>query len=599
MLNFKQMNKLLIYIIGVVIISAGLFSSCEDSDFLDKTPSGELTEDEVWSSWTNMVYYYNDTYNFLRNGQARIADSWMDAATDLAVMSRSSCGTVTSFNVGNFYAEGGEDEILSTWETFFRGIRKVNLFLENIDEVPDNISNDDATNATLRARYTAEMRFFRAYFYWQLCLRYGSLPIMDESIDPDADLADVLATYERPETSATCFNWILAELDTCYSDSIYTEADIHSSLTSLAGKVSKGTVLALKSRIKLYMASPFYQDLDVCNWQEAADEAKSFIDLYNSYYYLYNTNSTGYADLYGSALNTIVADGGNPEPIFWRNDASGDWWQDDSPVGYGGYGGLCPSQNLVDMYDMADGTSPFTEYDATGAPVYDSNGEPTVNTSSSYDENNPYENRDPRMEGTILFNGSEWWNRAIETTVGGTDNPTGNAYATPTSYYNRKYHDDTQTDYTDDSQVMYRNWIFIRYAEILLNYAEAMNEAYGPSDEVFDALQQLRDRVGMTALLSERSELWDKATLRNFIHKERTIELAFEDHRWWDVRRWGVADEAIARPIYGMTITEDTDGNLSYERNIAQERVYQDRFSLYPIPEEEIWKTGWDNNSGW
>lgn len=593
------MNKLLIYIIGVVIISAGLFSSCEDSDFLDKTPSGELTEDEVWSSWTNMVYYYNDTYNFLRNGQARIADSWMDAATDLAVMSRSSCGTVTSFNVGNFYAEGGEDEILSTWETFFRGIRKVNLFLENIDEVPDNISNDDATNATLRARYTAEMRFFRAYFYWQLCLRYGSLPIMDESIDPDADLADVLATYERPETSATCFNWILAELDTCYSDSIYTEADIHSSLTSLAGKVSKGTVLALKSRIKLYMASPFYQDLDVCNWQEAADEAKSFIDLYNSYYYLYNTNSTGYADLYGSALNTIVADGGNPEPIFWRNDASGDWWQDDSPVGYGGYGGLCPSQNLVDMYDMADGTSPFTEYDATGAPVYDSNGEPTVNTSSSYDENNPYENRDPRMEGTILFNGSEWWNRAIETTVGGTDNPTGNAYATPTSYYNRKYHDDTQTDYTDDSQVMYRNWIFIRYAEILLNYAEAMNEAYGPSDEVFDALQQLRDRVGMTALLSERSELWDKATLRNFIHKERTIELAFEDHRWWDVRRWGVADEAIARPIYGMTITEDTDGNLSYERNIAQERVYQDRFSLYPIPEEEIWKTGWDNNSGW
>jgi hypothetical protein len=146
---------------------------------------------------------------------------------------------------------------------------------------------------------------------------------------------------------------------------------------------------------------------------------------------------------------------------------------------------------------------------------------------------------------------------------------------------------------------MYRDWIFIRYAEILLNYAEAMNEVKGPCSEVFNILQQIRDRVGMTTKLSTRSDLQTKDALRNFIHKERTIELAFEDHRWWDVRRWNVAKEGISRPIYGMTVAKDNNGNITYTRKTAQKRVFQDRFYLYPLPEEEIWKSGWTNNSGW
>lgn len=590
------MKKSFLFIISIFSLSL-LFSisSCEDSSFLDKQPSGELTADEVWSSWSNAVYFYNDTYNFLRNGQARISNSWMDEATDLAEASRSSAGVRSSFNVGNFYASGGASEITDTWESYYRGIRKVNLFLSKIDSVPFGTEVTETTGTATRNRMKAEMRFFRAYFFWELCLRYGAIPIITDAIDPEADLSTILAKYERPESVATCFTWIMFELNDCYAN-LTSDNDV---ATSDLGIITKGADLALQSRIKLYLASPYYQDLGMYTWQDAADIAKLFIDNWgNGIRYSLNQNTADSVQAYQYAINNRAVDGNN-EVIFWRNDAAGNWWQNESPVGYGGYGGLCPSQTLVDMYDMADGSAPFSSYDETGAPAYDSNGNPTVNASSSYDEQNPYVGRDPRMYATILFNGAEWWARDIDTSVGGTDNPTGNAYATPTGYYNRKYHDDSQTSYLDDTKTMFRNWIFIRYAEILLNYAEAMNEANGPSLAVFDVLQQLRDRVGMTAKLSERADLQSKDGLRKFIRKERTIELAFEDHRWWDVRRWNVADIAIARPIYGIQIVKSSDGSLTYTRQKAQTRTYQIRFSLYPIPETEIWKTGWENNPGW
>ena len=593
--KINRMKKNLLYILSLVSLSMLAFTSCENSSFLDKQPSGQLTEDDVWSSWSNAVYYYTDTYNYLRNGEARFTSSWMDEATDLAEASRSTCGTRTSFNVGNFYDSGGSAEIIDSWSHFYTGIRKVNLFLAKIDSVPFGTEVTEATGVATRNRMVAEMRFFRAYFYWELCLRYGPIPLITEPIDPSADIDSVLAEYERPDTEADEFTWIMTELNDCYSN-LTSDNDVSS---SDLGIITQGADLALMSRIKLYLASPYYQSLGLYSWQDAADEAKMFIDTFGdgNPYSLYQ-NTTDSVQAYQYAINNRVVDG-NPEVIFWRNDAAGTWWQDESPVGYGGYGGLCPSQTLVDMYDMADGTAPFSSYDETGAPVYDSDGNPTVNTSSSYDEQNPYEGRDPRLYATVLYNGAQWWSRSIDTSVGGTDNPTGNAYATPTGYYNRKFHDDSQTSYLDDSETMYRNWIFIRYAEILLNYAEAMNEANGPSSEVFDALQQLRDRVGMTALLSERSDLQTQDGLRKFIRKERAIELAFEDHRWWDVRRWNVADIAIGRPIYGINITEASDGTLTYTREKVQDRVFLDRFYLYPIPETEIWKTGWTNNAGW
>ena len=118
-------------------------------------------------------------------------------------------------------------------------------------------------------------------------------------------------------------------------------------------------------------------------------------------------------------------------------------------------------------------------------------------------------------------------------------------------------------------------------------------------EEVFNALQTLRDRAGIAGRLADRADLYSREAMRAFIHKERTVELAFEEHRWWDVRRWNVAEEALARPIYGLDVSEEAGGGRAYARKIVQRRVFLPKMYLYPIPETETWKTGIENNQGW
>ena len=163
----------------------------------------------------------------------------------------------------------------------------------------------------------------------------------------------------------------------------------------------------------------------------------------------------------------------------------------------------------------------------------------------------------------------------------------------------RKYVPEDIFNTTAHSGNASRNWIFIRYAEILLNYAEALNEVSYDANKntICDLLNQLRGRAGIEGDLRNRltEDLTSQEAMRNFIHKERTIELAFEEHRWWDVRRWDVAVEALSRDIYGV----DVAANGTITRKVAQNRVFEEKMYLYPIPEAEEWKTGIENNQGW
>ena len=586
------MKKTFIYTTFVLVLSAILCTSCEEmfGDFLDKQPSNELTEDQVFQDWTTTRQFHFDTYNFLRNGAGRINHSWMDAATDLAGTSYASGGVRTSFNIGNYYAAGGASELTDTWEHYYRAIRKCNMILTRIDDVPKpaDLSND--RYETDKMNYMAESRFLRAYFYWELFLRYGAIPLVTEVLDPDGDL---LTGYTARPSIKTYIDWVLTELNSCEAGLMDKPAD-----TDLQGRISKPMARALASRIKLYMASERFSSESGITWQQAADAAKSFITDYGSDYGLY-TGDASPLTCYTNAILKTVFNEANNEIIFWRNDVRIEWQDimNDTPVGEGGNGGLCPSQNLVDMYDMVNGQSPFAAYDATGAPVYSGTVAPAINNSSGYRDDEPYANRDPRMAATVLYNGVSWGNGVINVIKGQRDNPAGNANATPTGYYVRKYIPENILD-DNHSKNNYRNWIIIRYAEILLNYAEALNEAQGPSDEVFNTLQAIRDRAGMTTKLSARADLQTQEALRNFIRKERTVELAFEDHRAWDVRRWNVAVQALARPIYGMDITTE-NGKFVYTRKVAQNRVFSEKMYLYPIPESEVWKTNIENNPGW
>lgn len=591
------MKKTIIYSLFAVCIAAFTLTSCEDAfgDFLDKQPSNELTEEEVFSDWEMMVKFHYDTYNFLRHGAGRIKDSWLDSATDLAETSYSTGGVRTTFNIGNYYGSAGEAELTGTWEHYYRAIRKCNMIITRIESVPKEPSLSDTQYKQDKLNYTSEARFLRAYFYWELFLRYGAIPIVTEVLDPDGDL---LSNYiNRPTVKEYVVDFILKELKECEAGLLtYDEAWD----SSQAGRIGQPMARALYSRIMLYMASPRFSAESGITWQQAADAAKSFIDDYGANFSLFSTtdadgNALG-VEAYTNALLRTAYSGNNKEVIFYRNDVVIRWdaIKNDTPVGEGGNGGLCPSQNLVDMYDMADGSSPFAQYDKTGAPVY-TNNTPAINTASGYNEAKPWANRDPRLAATVLYNGVKWGNGTINVVLGQRDNPIGNTNATPTGYYVRKYIPETILS-AEHSQSAYRLWTIMRYAEILLNYAEALNEAQGPGTEVYNMLDKIRHRAGISGKIADRSDLTSsKDNMRNFIHKERTVELAFEEHRAWDVRRWNVAVEALSRPIYGVNVS--ADGTIT--RKVAQSRVFENKMYLYPIPEGEVWKTGIENNPGW
>lgn len=591
------MKKTIIYSLFAVCIATFTLTSCEDAfgNFLDKQPSNELTEEEVFSDWNLMVEFHYDTYNFLRHGASRIKDSWLDSATDLAETSYSTGGVRTTFNIGNYYGSAGEAELTATWEHHYRAIRKCNMIITRIESVPKEPSLSDTKYKEDKLHYTSEARFLRAYFYWELFLRYGAIPIVTEVLDPNGDL---LSNYiNRPTVKEYVVDFILKELKECEAG-LLTYGEAWDS--SQAGRIGQPMARALYSRIMLYMASPRFSAESGITWQQAADAAKSFIDDYGANFSLFTTtdadgNALG-VESYTNALLRTAYSGNNKEVIFYRNDVVINWdaIKNDTPVGEGGNGGLCPSQNLVDMYDMADGSSPFAQYDLTGAPVY-SNNAPAVNAASGYNDTKPWTNRDPRLAATVLYNGVKWGNGNINVVSGQRDNPIGNTNATPTGYYVRKYIPETILS-AEHSQSAYRLWTIMRYAEILLNYAEALNEAQGPGTEVYNMLDKIRHRAGISGKIADRSDLTSsKDNMRNFIHKERTVELAFEEHRAWDVRRWNVAVEALSRPIYGVNVS--ADGTIT--RKVAQSRVFENKMYLYPIPEGEVWKTGIENNPGW
>ncbi len=585
------MNKLLFYIsvFGLAVVT---LSSCEDifGDFLEKQPSNELTEELVFDDWTTTMQFHFDTYNFLRHGVGRINRSWLDAATDLAHTSYSDAGVRTSFNIGNYYGQGGHPELVATWEHYYRGIRKCNMILTRIDSVPKAADLSDEKYAIDKLNYKSEARFLRAWFYWELFLRYGPIPIVTDVLDPNGDL---LSAYKlRPSIKEYVVDFILTELSECEAGLMpYDEG----AKVANAGRISQPMASALYSRIMLFMASDRYSSESGITWEDAALAAKSFIDNYGAHYELF-AHPDGIT-AYTNAILRTTYEGQNNEVIFFRNDVRIGWNQirDNTPVGEGGNGGLCPSQNLVDMYDMADGSSPFTSYDVTGAPIYNGLNTPDVNTASGYDDTEPWNNRDPRLAATVLYHGAEWGNGTINVVRGRRDNPIGNANATQTGYYTRKYMPENilAASHTGSS---YRNWIFIRYAEILLNYAEALNEDAGPSAEVYQALNALRHRAGITGYIEDRVDLSSsKENMRNFIRKERAVELAFEEHRFWDLRRWNVAENALKRPIYGVEVSSDDKAS----RKLTQERVFENRMYLYPIPEAEVWKTDIENNPSW
>lgn len=569
------------YIMLLCVAVAGFtIPSCQD-DF-ESVPLEQFTIDFVFSTTDSLGVqarkYLNAVYSMLPNGHNRVSGDYLDAATDDAISSSLTENDVNRLATGQYTAVStvGSD---MNWAYYYRGIRMASTFINGIDVVPLKDKFNDGQPLT-RA-WKSEARFIRALLYFELVKRYGGVPLMGDEV---RQLGDDL---ELPRnTFDECVGYIVNELD-AIRDSLRTMPITDASANGHV--VTREAAMALKSRVLLYAASPLfnggniggsnnlsgYPAGDAERWKKAADAAKYFIDSY-PYFKL------------ESDFSDVFLTSGNKEVIFFRQGGVNKSVEtSNAPVGFTGVnlgnGRTSPSQNLVDAFPMLD-----------GKPI----GDPT--SKYVYNFTTMYDNRDPRLGKTILHNGSTWLTTSLETFQGGKSNPVGSVQKTKTSYYMRKFmgHFENATEYFD----VRHDWILFRYAEILLNYAEAENEYAGPSDAVYQAIKDIRKRAGIEAgddgMYGLKSGM-SKDEMRQLIHNERRIEFAFEEQHYWDIRRWKEAAGVMNNPITGLQITKNGAVLSSGEITVLQPS-FAERQYLYPIPYDEVIKN--DNmvqNPGW
>jgi hypothetical protein len=324
------------------------------------------------------------------------------------------------------------------------------------------------------------------------------------------------------------------------------------------GRFTLGVALAIKARTLLYAASPLHNpENDVTKWEAAAAAANELITNADLNYSL--DPSYGSYFVGGNPLTS-------PETIYCvRRAQSNNMEKSNYPIAtQGGKSGATPTHNLVAAY----------EYVGTPDPA------------------NPYANRDPRLAASVVTNGSTWNGRVIDQSAGATDDM-ANANASRTGYYLKKFLTDNLN--LQQGQVAQHNWIAYRYAEVLLNYAEAMNEAYGPDAvpagytmSARQALQQVRDRA--SAKLPKVIAA-DQEAFREAVKHERRVELAFEDHRYWDLLRWKDAMDVLNKPVLGVAVTK-TETGWSYQVQEVATRTFYERNYYLPFLRSEIENSG-------
>jgi hypothetical protein len=437
------------------------------------------------------------------------------------------------------------------WGRSYRGIRDCNFAISNIGKV----TMGDAR----RNRLLGELKFIRAFRYHDIIRNYGAVILMGDSAYNLNDNLQDEALFKRASLKES-IDYAVAQLDEAAALLPLNNDD-----KWLLGRATKGAALALKSRLLLYAASPLYA---TGTWQAAATAAQAVIGL-NKY------------SLYTGGYGNLFLNGDNSEAIFERlytkNAGHTHLEIANGPNSYGGWGGNLPLQNLVDDYQMA-------------------NGKFITDGTSGYNPQDPYTNRDKRFYETILYNGAAYRGNTIDSYLpGGKDSKDGpdNWNTSKTGYYLKKFMNDAYPLQNPWGNAGFQPWYYIRYAEVLLNFAEAANEAYGadvvPSGSTLSArtavnLVRQRAGVNMPALAAGLSQ----TQMRDAIRYERRVELAFEEHRFYDVRRWKIAEITENKPAGGITVTK-TGSTFSYATKVALDgRKFETKHYWLPIPRAEI-----------
>jgi hypothetical protein len=571
-MNYSRYGILFCTILSVMMI---LSSSCKKS--YETVPLGQqstldLTFDPNDSLGKNALEFLMNVYNQCAiSGHNRVSSDYLDAASDDAISSASGIPGVQAIATGAYSASATNAD--DVWSAYYEGIRSATVFSVYINRVP--LAEKLPNGKPARPAYRSEARFLRALMYFELLKRYGGVPLLGDTIRQVTD------NVQLPRNSfADCVNYIVSECNDI-KDSLRIQSEING---NNYGRATQGAAMALKARVLLYAASPLfnggnidpanpltgYTSYDANRWKLAADAADSVMQLG---YSLVPT----FSDAFITQAEPI---GTNTEIIFWRQSGSNiSVEQTNGPIGYtsaGGNGRTSPTQNLVDAFPT-------------------DSGKVITAADSHYDPDNPYDHRDPRLKMTVMYNGFLWLNRAVQTFDGGVDKPGGTAQQTKTSYYLRKFMGAFES--VNGSAVYsntYHDWISFRYAEVLLNFAEATNEFSGPTVDVYNVLYALRKRAGIIPGTDNSYGLtqgMSQAEMRTAIQNERRVELAFEEQRFWDIRRWKIAAQVYGSPLQGMDVQQSTSGELFYNIVSVLTPVFRDpQMYLYPIPYSEVVK---------
>jgi len=555
------------YIILLIVFAAGSLASCK-KDFLDvKKIPADMPIDLMYKRYDYIQGIVWNAYSFMPDGFAGLD---MEAATDDAYHTNVNNRSHT-FNYGVWNQFNNPD---GNWTAAFDGIYQANLFLKHKGEVDlSSLSNGIVNNDSVAYKRAVnnlkfmegECHFLKALFYFELVKRYGGVPIIDQALDYNQP-----STWQGLKRNSVdeCFKYIASLCDKAaviIPDSVRTSA-----ATSWyeSGRATFGAIKALKARVLLYAASPLYKDAgSTFTWADAAAAAREVIAMN-----LFNLDAS-YANVFGA---TNVA---SSEAIFFKRYGNQNGLERNNfPIVFEGSNGnsVTPSQNFVDEFEVKAG--------ATSLPFDWTNPAHSAN---------PYANRDPRLATSVVFNGATYKSTTIQTYYGGNSGqPKLNA--TKTGYYLSK-HLNATVDLLNNTTTTHQ-WLYIRYAEVLLNYAEAMYNAYGTAGDplgygmtALQAVNRVRTRSTMPALTDLSADA--------LVH-ERRVELGFEGHRWWDLRRWKKG-AVLATPVRSISITLN-GSNFVYTPTKLEDRVYdQSKMNWYPIPQAEITKTGWEQNAGW
>ncbi|WP_407428187.1 RagB/SusD family nutrient uptake outer membrane protein [Arcticibacter sp.] len=607
----------------IAFLLTATFASC--SNFLDVAPKEFYQESDLLDDIVELEKELTALYNGLP------LDYWTaygDASN--AVMSASSDEAAGNWtDMASFLYEDGtwnqSNNPLGRWNAY-QLIRTAHHFIEHIDNVPVKDKQREAYYNARRTHFKMEAKFFIAFYTFELFKRYGAVPVIDHYITAK-EVTEKLPTPRNSTDEAV--NFMVGILDEVIPnlDPSYLE-------TRDAGRITRGAAQALKAKILVYAASPLFNGgeidgnpvsvegqllkstlLSVRNtdgkvlfntsydrekWKRAADAANEIIQ--SGAYSLYPKQ----AELFMSRNYTEV--------IFHRQmgfSTTFEYGTGPNGTDYGMWGALSPTQEQVDSYEMSNGrfiTDPLSGYKKTGTKDTTMNVFRNRNwTTVRVPIHNMYINRDPRFYTDVYFNGMPLLHRNVLTEFSGNTGQSNDGWggktgnSTRTGYYVQKWNDPSQTVLSNPKSIA-RNFPYYRYAEVLLWYAEAMNEYLdAPNGQVYDAINQVRRRVGMPAL-PITSEDQTKEGMRKRIQNERRVELAYEGARFWDIRRWLIAHTPAITSFTGLNYTSPSPGFYNV-REIRQggKRVFRLNHYLMPIPADEIVKSNGAivQNYGW